>query len=85
MAKRSKVVSRKVCVAVHVNAMNNSSGNPRRGWIVYDTQGRKLGFVDEGYSGKAALTKAFPKARATWGWIGITPKEYGSLRKNAVN
>ena len=34
---------------IKVNAQNDTNGNPRRGWIRYDLDGRFLGFYPEGY------------------------------------
>ena len=34
---------------IKVNAQNDTNGNPRRGWISYDLDGRFLGFYPEGY------------------------------------
>ena len=48
--------------AVKINAGNDRNGNPRRGWLVYTRDGVSLGFADEGYSGRRALTSLFPNA-----------------------
>ena len=77
---------RKTCVAVRIRADNDSNGNPRRGWLVYKTPrgeydgGEYLGFVDEGYKGQSALTRAFPKAREVAS-IPTTPAFYQQFLK----
>lgn len=44
--------------AVKVETDNTTSGNPRRGWLVYDAAGHLAGFADEGYRGNGALHNA---------------------------
>ena len=47
-------------IAVKLCAPNDTSGNPRRGWLVYgdEAQERLLGWVEENYSGRQALYSA---------------------------
>lgn len=45
----------KKCFAVKIDAGHTPSGNPQRGWALYDREGYYLGFVDEGYRGRRAL------------------------------
>lgn len=41
---------------VYIGTINDSSGNPRRGWIIgYDSGDPR--FVDEGYEGRQALAR----------------------------
>lgn len=55
-------------LAIYVNAGHTPSGNPKRGYYIVDNNtGDPVDFVEEGYSGKAVLTKAYPE-------IGITPR-----------
>lgn len=54
-----------VRVAVKIRADYDVNGNPQRGWLVYgvhlDTRdSARLGFVDEGYGGSAALRTEYP-------------------------
>ncbi|GAA4256520.1 hypothetical protein [Dactylosporangium darangshiense] len=42
-------------LAVKLSAPNDENGNPRRGWMIFDSRGEYLGFVDEGH---AALRQA---------------------------
>ena len=53
-------------IAQKIHAPNTPSGNPNRGWLIYDVQEGDdfpvtVGFVDEGYKGSAAL-REFDKA-----------------------
>jgi hypothetical protein len=75
-------------IAVYIATKNDTNGNPRRGWIIFNATGDVAGFVDEGYLGTAAL------AEAGWGTvprtaqrITVTPGEYlgwkrANLKKN---
>ncbi len=79
----------KISAAIYVNAGNDRSGNPRRGWIVYrsDLTGRlcETGFVDEGYAGNGALDSAgIPREIASWRSLAITPGEYRRLMRAQV-
>lgn len=50
-------------IGIKLNAGNDRSGNPRRGWAVVDmTTGDTVDFVVEGYHGRAALERAYPGA-----------------------
>jgi len=85
--KGAKIITRKKVIGVKVGTNNSSSGNPRRGWICYSLNADKLGFVDEGYSGSQAVDWVFPNNLLTTRngrGIEITPKQYNTLRKNAV-
>ena len=53
--------NRKV-VTVKVAAPNTPSGNPQRGWIVMNKEGRLITFIEEHYDGYQALTNRFPNA-----------------------
>ena len=73
-----------VRVAVSIRTTNDSSGNPRRGWIVYgvhlDTRdSARLGFVDEGYGGMAELRAAFPGV-IELGSIDVPVSEYRAAK-----
>lgn len=74
--------NRKV-IAQKINAGNSSSGNPRRGWLVHTRNGEFLGFVDEGYGGRHALTSLFPNA-VDLGTIPTTPGAYKSALKDRL-
>ena len=53
--------TRKV-MAIKIRTDNDTNGNPRRGWLIYTKEGEFLGFIDEGYGGRKALTSLFPNA-----------------------
>lgn len=62
-------------LAVYMNAGNDRNGNPRRGWLVLDSDtGEALDYVDEGYLGPAALALAHPGAVSS-PRIMVTPAE----------
>jgi hypothetical protein len=72
---------------VHVNAGNDQSGNPRRGWILYRVipwetadgttwHGTAIvDFFDEGYDGDEAIPPRYRRYPTT-GQIRVTPKAY---------
>ena len=66
---------------IKVNAENTTSGNPRRGWIHTNAEGRFLKFYDEGYDGGGVelieLRKTEPEAFPA---LNVTPKEYKRLK-----
>lgn len=64
---------------VYVNAMNDPSGNPRRGWIAYQ-DGAIVGFYDEGYNGSNAVPSA-DRSRIGWEPLYIKPGQYRALCK----
>ena len=66
---------------IKVNAENDSSGNPRRGWIHYSNEGRFLGFYPEGYDdGGEILRSLSASEQLGYPSINITPKEYKRLK-----
>ena len=67
--------------AVKIVAKNDSNGNPRRGWQVFASDGKFLGFIDEGYGGRRALTSLFPNARELT-VLSVIPAEYSAGKKN---
>jgi len=79
-----KVISRKKVLAVKINAGNNSNGNPRRGWFVYDREGYFQGFVDDGYAGYGGLRKLFPNVIEVGTTIPTTPTAYREAMKKRV-
>lgn len=70
-------------LAQYVTTKNDVNGNPRRGWIVYTSNGENLiAFVLEGYKGKAALREAIPNDSDVTELpypITVTPGEYRKL------
>jgi len=73
-------------LAVYISTTNDTSGNPRRGWIIFDDTGHSSTFIDEGYLGKAALAQGgFPTIARTYTRINVTPGEYRSWMKVRKN
>lgn len=66
---------------VYIGTTNDSSGNPRRGWILeYGTANPR--FCDEGYDGRQALLRyGVDAARGDLPRIDVTPSEYRSWKK----
>jgi hypothetical protein len=66
-------------IAIHINAGNDTNGNPRRGWIIVDSQGTAIDFIDEGYSGPGALkVSAYSGAALSDFTIDVSPSFYKS-------
>ena len=78
--KMTRKDTRKV-MAVKIKAKNDSNGNPRRGWQVFTRDGKFLGFIDEGYGGRRALTSLFPNALELT-VLDVIPAEYSYYNKN---
>ena len=75
--------------AVKLCAPNDRNGNPRRGWLVYETgqpdqhpSGTLLAFVEEGYMGRDALAGAYPTARELCS-LNVPYSEIRAARENA--
>lgn len=72
-------------IATYVNATNDPSGNPRRGWKMHSFDGTFLTFVDEGFEGKQAVySVGFLRDDVIFlaGEYRITPTEYRTLKAN---
>ena len=65
---------------LHLNAGNDTNGNPWRIFVVYDQGGMIIDTMDEGYAGKGEIGIKFSKVPITW-QISTTPKEYRELLK----
>jgi len=61
----------------HLNAGNDTNGNPRRVFVVYGTEGQILDAIDEGYSGTPRWLRDYPQLA---GFV-IKPSEYKLLLK----
>ena len=70
-------------LAIKIDAGNNTNGNPRRGWMLYDKDGYYLGFVDEGYTGREGIRNI---RHLTEGAVTIptTPAFYRSQLKKQI-
>lgn len=40
---------------IYIGTTNDTSGNPRRGWIRTDSDGKALEWIEEGYEGRGAI------------------------------
>jgi hypothetical protein len=68
-------------VLIKVNAQNDTNGNPRRGWLHLQQDGRFLGFYPEGYDDGGETLRELRKAEGeAYPSINITPKEYKRLK-----
>lgn len=66
---------------IKVNAENTTTGGPRRGWIHVGTDGRFLGFYDEGYDDGGLELRELRKTESeAFPALNITPKEYKRLK-----
>ena len=62
---------------VKVNSENTASGNPRRGWIHLDNEGRFVKFYAEGYDDGGKELQDLKKIEFESPLsLNITPKEY---------
>jgi hypothetical protein len=66
---------------IKVNAQNDVNGNPRRGWIHLNAEGRFLGFYPEGYDDGGEIMRELRKTESeAYPSLNITPKEYKRLK-----
>jgi len=66
---------------IRVVTQNNTSGNPRRGWVHVDQNGSYISFIDEGYAGSAPIEEYRKAGVAETITLHITPKQYNDLIK----
>lgn len=69
--------------SVKINCGNSPSGNPRRGWVILNTEDgytAVVDFCDEGYQGSAAVTgKGYPRSLADAPEFRVPPSEYRGM------
>jgi hypothetical protein len=71
---------KKAAFALHLCCQNDTNGNPRRIFVVYDGEAGVIKVFDEGYGGEAEFRAEFPGVPLT-GRIATTPSErQGFLR-----
>lgn len=63
---------------VRIATKNDTSGNPRRGWLRTTSAGQVLGWIEEGYEGTAAIRGYDDGETVT---IHVAPAEYKRLRR----
>ena len=64
----------------HLNAKNDTNGNPRRVFVVYARDGEILDTIDEGYAGTPGWLRKLPQLP---GFV-IAPAQYRELLKMGV-
>lgn len=72
--------------ATKIDAGNDSNGNPRRAYLVYEMDSEiQVPFlvqsIDEGYAGRSALDAHYPTTRIAEPTIKVPVKEYNKLIK----
>jgi hypothetical protein len=65
---------------IRLDAGNDSNGNPRRLFVVFDSRGNTCDVIDEGYSGYGEVRKHYRTA-ADLGTYKTTPAQYRELLK----
>ena len=68
-------------LAIYIDAGNTTNGNPRRGWLITDSDGQFETFVDEGYEGVGSLRLGGYDRLPRTPKIAVTPAVY----KDAYN
>ena len=64
-------------IAIRLRAKNDTNGNPRRCYVVFDNQGNKIGACDEGYRGSDSLFTRYPELKTqNIEDFDVTPGEY---------
>ena len=76
------MASSKKVFSVRLNAGNDVNGNPRRVYVVFDSSGKIIDAIDEGYSGINALDSAYPKHNDSVASFDTSPSEYRELVKS---
>jgi hypothetical protein len=65
---------------IYIGTLNDTSGNPRRGWIQLDATGAPVKWYEEGYEGRGAIAHLnLPVSMK----ISVTPAEFKRLIFNA--
>lgn len=62
---------------IKINTDNDTSGNPRRGWLRTTSAGQVLGWIEEGYLGRGAID-GYDDGESPA--IYVKPKEYKRLK-----
>ena len=63
---------------VKIATTNDTSGNPRRGWLRLSASGQVMGWIEEGYLGRGAIEGLDDGESPT---IYVAPKEYKRFKK----
>ncbi len=73
-----------MAIYIRFNAGNDTNGNPRRVFVVFNPRGTIVETLDEGYVGNHEVRAKYPKHK-DGGTFETTPKEYRNLVKIGVN
>jgi hypothetical protein len=63
---------------IRIKTNNDTSGNPRRGWLRTTAAGQVLGWIEEGYEGESVI-RGYDDGESVA--IIVAPSEYKRLRK----
>ena len=63
---------------VRIATINDTNGNPRRGWLRTNASGQVLGWIEEGYLGRSAIDGYDDGETPT---ISVKPSEYKRFKK----
>lgn len=70
-------------IAIHINAGHDRNGNPKRGWIIANSEGEFIDFVEEGYQGSGALRlSSYSNVKPT-PTIDVVPSVYRDAMRQA--
>jgi hypothetical protein len=72
-------------IAIYINAGNSSNGNPRRGWIITNSDGEFVDFIDEGYEGVGALKASAYANAARTSVLMVEPSVYKDAYRQAYS
>ena len=61
-------------------ASNDRNGNPRRLFLIVDTDGNIVEAIDEGYNGTSAYELKYPDAKLVT-WMNVPVSEYNTYLK----
>jgi hypothetical protein len=63
---------------IYIGTTNDTSGNPRRGWIRTTSAGQVLGWIEEGYEGRGAIA-GYDDGESVK--ITVAPAEFKRLKR----
>ena len=65
---------------IYIGTTNDTSGNPRRGWIATTSAGQPLSWIEEGYLGRGAI-EGYDDGETMK--ITVAPAEFKRLKRMA--
>jgi hypothetical protein len=66
---------------IYITTTNDTSGNPRRGWMATTAAGQPLSWIEEGYLGRAAIA-GYDDGESVK--ITVAPAEFKRLKRMAM-